>query len=84
MYKHVKVYLNACTFSWRMHTCAAISDLGVSFTDGMTGATTKFEVRQLREKLRLLVVYGNKETLRETIEEAGVSPTHTHTHTHTQ
>jgi len=50
----------------------AISDLGVSFTDGMTGSTNKFEVRQLREKLRLLVVYGDKETLRKTIKEAAI------------
>ena len=55
-----------------MLACTAISDLGVSFTDGMTGSTNKFEVRQLREKLRLLVVYGDKETLRKTIKEAAI------------
>ena len=56
----------------RMDRECAISDLGVSFTDAMTGATNKFEVRQLRNKLRLLVVYGDKATLKKAIQEAAV------------
>jgi hypothetical protein len=56
----------------RMDRECAISDLGVSFTDGMTGATNRFEVRQLRNKLRLLVVYGDRDTLRRTVVEAAV------------
>jgi len=56
----------------RMDRECAISDLGVAYTDGMTGAVTKTEVRKLREKLRLLVVYADKETLRKTIVEAAV------------
>jgi hypothetical protein len=38
----------------------------------MTGATKTFEVRQLREKLRLLVVYGDRDIIRKTIVEAAV------------
>ena len=56
----------------RMDRECAISDLGVSYTDAVTGATTRVEVRKLREKLRLLVVYGDAETLKRTIVEAAV------------
>ena len=56
----------------RMDRECAISDLGVSFTADMTGATKTFQVRELREKLRLLVVYGDKDIIRKAVLEAAV------------
>eukprot|EP00960_Hanusia_phi_P063507 765499-Hanusia_phi.AAC.6 len=48
------------------------ADLSASFEDPLTGARRSVKLRDLRDKLRVLVVYGDAETLRKVLKEAAV------------
>ncbi|EKX47698.1 hypothetical protein GUITHDRAFT_106687 [Guillardia theta CCMP2712] len=48
------------------------SDLSAAFEDPLTGSRKSLKLRDLREKLRVLVVYGDAETLKAVLKEAAV------------
>lgn len=56
----------------RMDRECAVGDLGLTFNDPMSGTRKTFNVRELRQKQRVLLIYGNKAFLNENLALAAV------------